>query len=497
MREIRKPIRTLLDVFGRHKWLIPTCWFVSALVLRLLVAPIIANWYSILPTESYKQHWEYVAPLWGPLLRGLGALLPASIAPLELAAGLSALSGAALAALGPRLSRVFGASKAEAWVFAVLLAVWPAGVLLGASDAQHPTALFFWAVGLLAFGEAVRGRTDYFLPSLLAAAIMVGLRTETAFWLLLWPLLEMPKRPDLKTILFSGLLIAGFGAVAFVLKEQFSNFLELKWMVFLSSPLMIFGGLCESMPCALFLALALIVGLVFSPGKRLSLLFALLVAALPALFTGIAPDNGLSLRYFLPLGLFALFLSLRGFFASSQRLPALAPAFFALALLLLVTEAMNSFPAEKHLSFRNEAAFLREQGRNLEGVVCLLDPGEVREWPGNHKDFDTSYSPRVPEEAGAYLGLALRFRPLTENPETSLFPAECTYYYEGSACFLANTELEPEGRDIRRFRSLCEQWRTKLTAPPVAETLLRARSASRLAFESPNLSVKLFPITRD
>ena len=166
-----------------------------AVVLRIQAPHLPANWYVALEAPDALPVADVVGSGgFAGFFRALGALLPVSSAWVF---GWNILASSATVVLfslsAMRSFHSDGTPRWPAWtglLWAVLLALDPLQIRLGASDATHITALFALSVAALCYVEALRSRAVlWWMGALLAAAMVGWTRAEYAPAPLVLPLL--------------------------------------------------------------------------------------------------------------------------------------------------------------------------------------------------------------------------------------------------------------------------------------------------------------------
>jgi hypothetical protein len=429
-------------------------------VARLATPPFVFNWYSF--TEESPARVVDVAPGFVGLERVLGHLWPSGVPMTEVVAFVG-VSGGLSAGLAVLLAGTLALPRRTALVAGLLMALWPALVRMGASDAQHPIALTVWLAFCLVWARARERGGGRVALLLVVGALLPLVRVETLGWIPAAVVLLPPRR---RTPLASWLVlvVVGIAAAALTLPvRQIGASMEGSILDWVLSPLTTSRGMSVA-PLVLGAlgALGLTVLAVANRGLAARLLACALVVALPALVSGKLPANPLTLRYFLPAALVLLVFCAAGLSWLGDLLaPArwLAPVLGV--LLLSAAEAPAWISPDAQYTFRHEVPFLRAAMSRLPGgsAVCMLDPG-MNDWPGPHHDIDTAWSPRG---GGRYYGMESRLVVVAEPGQD----VPCDYYYEGVTCALDPAD-PVVGEDAARFRQLCDAWHERIEGPPIA-----------------------------
>lgn len=446
-------------------WLVaPLAVAVLAWCARLAIVPVVFNWYSITP-ES---------PVW-ILLRGQGFVgleelfqrLPFAGADVDHVFAFVRISGALACGLAVLLAERLGVSRRDAVIVGVLMALSPALVRMGASDAPHPIALTLWMAFCLAW-ERARSRGARGVAALIfVGALLPLVRAETWIWLLAAVALFPPRRSTPRS---SWLVLGATCTVAFVVAlpalraaQELHGGSLLAW---LSLPVKMCGGLSLApwvSACVVLFGLAVLVRSDRSLAVRWTL--AVLAVGLPVLASEHTDVNALTMRYYLPL---AFLVELAVAVALSKIGDALAPRFAVASLigatLLCAAEARGWLAADRQYVFRHEVDFLRTAIARLprDARVCMLDPAMNQDWPGTHVDLDSAWSPRG---GGKYVGLEGRL--VTVAKEVPDFD-QCSHYYETAACFLDPKDHRTRD-DVEHVLRICAAWRTHAEGEPLAE----------------------------
>lgn len=451
----------------------------AGMAARWLAPHVVFNWYSATPdgnlatllvSQGAVGLQQVLDRPWMP-----GAGFDRVVGFVSFSAGLSA-------GLAVPLAEAAGVPRRGALLTGVALALWPALVRMGASDAPHPIALTLWMALCLAWARLrTASRTGPPRRAALegaacgAALVVLGaglalVRSEAVAWLPAAIALLPPGRKTPRPA-WVALALSAAASVVFALPGlREAGRLEGGSLGAVSlGPWLAFAftaarGLSVA-PLVVESLVALGVVVMAASSRSLALRWgaAALLLALPALVGEHAQVDPLTLRYVLPLAFLTLLAAVTGLSKVADLLaprPGAVAATFVVAL--CAAEARSWLSPDAQYTFRREASFLRSTlaGLPADARVCMLDPAMNQDWPGPHVDFDAAWSPRG---GGRYLGAGDKLRVAT----AASAEGRCSFYYESTACF-----LDPEARrfqpDVDRLVSECAAWRERL-GPVVAE----------------------------
>jgi hypothetical protein len=476
----------------------------AGIVARACVPAVVFNWYSTTPAsdEGFVAlaqgvvGMQRLAIAWGVPGTGFAHVTAVVCASGGVAAGLAVL-----------VAERVGLPRPVALLTGLLMALWPALVRMGASDAPHPLALTLWLSCCLLWDRARAGRPSAAALLVVPAALLPMVRAEACVWLPAIAVLFPPRRATPRVAwLGLGAAAAAAAALALVpLRENASVSLgsPLAWLVL---PFRAGRGLSAA-PLALDACVLLGVAMLARDARALALRWigCGLVVAAPALLGDHGHVDPLTLRYFLPLAFLAALAVARAIRGLAHALAPRRPWVAGLAALLpCAVEARGWLDGDRQYVFRREAAFLRAvlaptapDGRPAsapgplpsDARLCMLDPAVNQEWSGPHRDFDSAWSPRG---GGAYLGLGERLVRLGTGPGEG--PPPCAFYYESAACSFepGDARFRP---DLDRVLSLCAAWRARTAvAARVEQPVAAIPYGARFAADAGEVWLRVFPM---
>lgn len=475
--------------------------FLLALLVRIVAPDHIYNWYSIPPGQTPADAFGSIAPAFICAQEVLLLILPHTVALFDAVALLVTVASALHAPLVYRLARTIGLSGAAAGFAGGIMALWPVLVLMGTSDAQHPIAMTFWLVGAVAL---FMHRT---LPSALllgvTAILIVATRFEAALWPLAWlPLLFLHQKPD-RAALVRGLTIIGCVGASAPFLSHLAEHVDsgVQVLGYLWTPIYVVQGLTQFhllyQIMNLGFVLGVVMGLYRAPRRTLVVLAAIAILSSPNLLGGKVPGNPMTVRYYLPItALLALLMSF--VVEHAWRVTrGVVPGLLVLGLVTsMALDARLVFAEQGQFVYRREFTFLRTAAGEAEGSarLCLIDPRVNHRWPGEHKDFDTSFSAGG-DGMDRYMGISQSVLLL---PDDRVVERGCDIYYESSVCFLAPIPVSgnPDApQDILRVKQLCQNIRRKLEPRPIARVDVYGVSFT-IPFEGPRVPLSLYRVKK-
>ncbi len=446
-------------------WLVaPLAVSVLGWCARLATTPVVFNWYSITPESPSG------IVLLGQGFVGLEELfqrMPFAGADVDHVFAFVRFSGALGCGLAVLVAERLGIRRRDAVLVGVLMALSPALVRMGASDAPHPVALTLWMAFCLAWERARTGGARVVVAWMLVGALLPWVRAETWIWLLAAVVLFPPRR-DTSRAAWLALGVSCLSALLVALPslrtaQELRGGSLLAWV---SLPVNACSGLSRAPVVLACLVLAGLVVLARSD-RSLAVRWGLAVLAIgaPVLASGHTDINALTLRYYLPLAFLVMVAVVVALSALGDVLaPRLAVAPLIAATLLCTAEARGWLATDRQYVFRHEVDFLRSTIARLpsDARVCMLDPAMNHDWPGTHVDFDSAWSPR----GGAkYVGLEGRL--VTVAGDMPDF-GQCNHYYETAACFFEPKDART-GDDVDHVQRICAAWRAHVEPEPLAE----------------------------
>ena len=463
-------ILLVLPAFARktadaRAWLVaPLAVSVLGWCARLATTPVVFNWYSITPESPSG------VVLLGQGFVGLEELfqrLPFAGAGVDHVFAFVRLSGALGCGLAVLVAERLGMRRRDAVLVGVLMALSPALVRMGASDAPHPIALTLWMAFCLAWERARMGGARAVVAWMLVGALLPLVRVETWIWLLATVVLFPPRR-DTSRAAWLALGITCLSALLVALpslraSQELRGGSLLAWV---SLPVSACSGLSRFpvvMACSVLVGLAVLARSYRNLAVRWML--AVLVVGAPVLASGHTDINALTLRYYLPLAFLTVVAIAVAFSKLGDVLaPRLAAAPLIAATLFSAAEARGWLAADRQYVFRHEADFLRSTIARLpsNARVCMLDPAMNQDWAGAHVDFDSAWSPRG---GGKYVGLEGRLVTVAgDMPDLG----QCSHYYETAGCFFEPKD-ERTADDVEHMQRICAEWRALVETEPLAQ----------------------------
>lgn len=444
----------------------PLAVAVAGVLGRACVPVVVFNWYSTSPASDEG----FVALAQGVVgMQRVAATLGVPGSGFAHVAAAVCVAGGITGGLSVIVAERVGLPRTAALVAGLLMALWPALVRMGASDAPHPLALSLWLACCLLWDRARAGEMRAAALLVVPAALLPMVRAEACLWLPAVVALFPPRRATPRAAWIGlGAAIAAAAALALVPLRENAAVSPGSLPAWLALPFRVGQGLSAA-PLALDTCVLLGVAMLARDAPALALRWVAcgLVVALPALLTDHGHVDPLTLRYFLPLAFLASLAVARALVGLALALAPRRPWIALLpAALLCAAEAGRWLAVDRQYAFRREAAFLRaalDGGLPPDARVCMLDPAMNQEWAGPHRDFDSAWSPRG---GGAYLGLGDRLVRLRSGPGQGAPP--CAYYYESVVCSLdrGDPRFQP---DLDRIQSLCAAWRDRLDPAPRVE----------------------------
>ncbi len=467
----------------QRQWTLTTAAvFATAWVIRALVEPGLANWYTdvLIPPDAPDGRFGAGAEVVQQALSWLGLYSADGWRWANVTFGAAGCAALVACARGLSLSPVAGLTAG------LLLAVAPLHVRVSASPSEHVVGALLLLIGFAMCAGAIRRADRWRLlvgTMWLLAATLV--RADSIFQAAALLAIAWAASPDWRlrpAVAAIAVLLMSWTAVLYVSVVVGSNHPTPGLQGHLDAAADLLSQLSVGFSAPHWLSPITLVGAALGwcwlLWRRRTLALVWLVA-LAAVFIGpgrlLAPDELLGGRYFIAvLGLLGL-LAAAGVSALASTLRHARAIGLSAALVAAGATAWVCVDAyQVRYTFQDEAAFLGDVLDDLE-PGCTVVSAPVRAIT-SEGDLDCCL---LPERTPLPLQFpALQFRTLTlsETPADLHAGDGCVAYYQSAACSLADTERMRVHRPRARatVRSLCAAWRDAgdaIAERPVTPTL--------------------------